>query len=325
MDAPISEVELLQAVDPVRYIEPTRQRTSLHRVRHTGMKFLVEEHARPVQRGRDALSEFGGYTHLAERPEVRPDPGRRETALPYPTRRSVAREVMRRRSCVVPLSEKLGMLLSRLASRRLPVHITPVARLMLESMATGTSPSRAARDPWLVHAAAWQAASASTRRRGANARTPRLQHRHAYGIRGGTASNVDPDRVLDRAGRTSPSRVDRPMTSSPSSSRLPADAPRSSSFPRSRGSGQPGPLADASSHRRHDGTRPGMRTDPDAAPGLHRCAPISAGSASRRMAFCRCGSRRRSERRSSRRQRAHPGGDLEFGTNCLLDVINRYR
>jgi acetylornithine deacetylase/succinyl-diaminopimelate desuccinylase-like protein len=101
---------------------------------HTGMKFLVAEHAELFSGVRHALSEFGGYT------------------LWHSGRRFVPIQVAEKQRCLIratvrgtgghastivrgTASEKLGMLLSRLASRRLPVHVTPVARLMLESMA----------------------------------------------------------------------------------------------------------------------------------------------------------------------------------------------
>jgi acetylornithine deacetylase/succinyl-diaminopimelate desuccinylase-like protein len=101
---------------------------------HTGMKFLVDEHAELFGGVRHALSEFGGYT------------------LWHSGRRFVPIQVAEKQRCLIratvrgtgghastivrgTASEKLGALLSRLASRRLPVHVTPVARLMLESMA----------------------------------------------------------------------------------------------------------------------------------------------------------------------------------------------
>jgi acetylornithine deacetylase/succinyl-diaminopimelate desuccinylase-like protein len=101
---------------------------------HTGMKFLVEEHPDLFSGVRHALSEFGGYT------------------LWHGGRRFVPIQVAEKQRCLIratvqgpgghasavvrgTASEKLGVLLSRLATRRLPVHVTPVARLMLESMA----------------------------------------------------------------------------------------------------------------------------------------------------------------------------------------------
>lgn len=100
----------------------------------TGMKFLVDEHAELFEGARHALSEFGGYT------------------LWHGRRRFVPIQVAEKQRCLIratirgpgghssavvrrPASEKLGELLARLASRRLPVHVTPAARLMLEAMA----------------------------------------------------------------------------------------------------------------------------------------------------------------------------------------------
>ena len=100
----------------------------------TGMRFLVEEHPELFEGVRHAVSEFGGYT------------------LWQGDRRFVPIQVAEKQRCLIratvrgpgghastlvrkPASEKLGELLSRIATRRLPVHVTPVARLMLEAMA----------------------------------------------------------------------------------------------------------------------------------------------------------------------------------------------
>ena len=100
----------------------------------TGMKFLVEEHDELFDGVRHALSEFGGYT------------------LWRGSRRFVPIQVTEKQRCLIratvrgrgghaasvvrgSASEKLGLFLSRLAKRSLPVHVTPVARTMLESMA----------------------------------------------------------------------------------------------------------------------------------------------------------------------------------------------
>src|SRR5438067_4604106 len=101
----------------------------------TGMKFLVEEHVELFDGVRHALSEFGGYT------------------LWRGSRRFVPIQVAEKQRCLIratvrgrgghpasvvrgSASSKLGVLLSRLDKRSLPVHITPLARTMLESMAT---------------------------------------------------------------------------------------------------------------------------------------------------------------------------------------------
>jgi acetylornithine deacetylase/succinyl-diaminopimelate desuccinylase-like protein len=99
------------------------------------MKFLVEEHAGLFTAVRHALSEFGGYTLWQG--------GRRFVPIQVAEKqRCLIRATVRgpegHASTIVPgsASEKLGTLLSRIASRRLPVHVTPIARLVLESMAT---------------------------------------------------------------------------------------------------------------------------------------------------------------------------------------------
>jgi acetylornithine deacetylase/succinyl-diaminopimelate desuccinylase-like protein len=101
---------------------------------HTGMKFLVEEHGDLFSGVRHALSEFGGYTLWQS--------GRRFVPIQVAEKqRCLIRATMRgpggHPSSIVrgTASEKLGWLLSRIASRRLPLHVTPVARLMLDSMA----------------------------------------------------------------------------------------------------------------------------------------------------------------------------------------------
>jgi acetylornithine deacetylase/succinyl-diaminopimelate desuccinylase-like protein len=101
---------------------------------HTGMKFLVEDHADLFRGARHALSEFGGYTLWQS--------GRRFVPIQVAEKqrcliRATVRGTGGHASTIVrgTASEKLGKFLSRLASRRLPLHVTPVARLMLESMA----------------------------------------------------------------------------------------------------------------------------------------------------------------------------------------------
>ena len=100
-----------------------------------GMKFLIEEHADLFRGVRHALSEFGGFTLWQS--------GRRFVPIQVAEKqRCLIRATVRgpggHPSTVVrgTASEKLGLLLSRLGSRRLPVHVTSVARLMLESMAS---------------------------------------------------------------------------------------------------------------------------------------------------------------------------------------------
>ena len=100
----------------------------------TGMKFLVEEHPELFAGVRYALSEVGGFTQW------------------HGSRRFVPIQVAEKQRCLIratvrgagghaasvvrgTASAKLGRLLSRLASRRLPAHVTPVARSMIDAMA----------------------------------------------------------------------------------------------------------------------------------------------------------------------------------------------
>lgn len=101
----------------------------------TGMKFLVEDHAVLFEGVRHALSEFGGYTLWRG--------GRRFVPIQVTEKqRCLIRATVRgsggHAATVVrgSASAKLGSLLSRLSSRPLPVHVTPVARQMLEPMSS---------------------------------------------------------------------------------------------------------------------------------------------------------------------------------------------
>lgn len=99
-----------------------------------GMKFLVEKHAELLDGVRFALSEFGGFTQW------------------HGDRRLVPIAVAEKQRCLIratvrgpgghpatvvrgSATAKLGRLLSQLASRGLPVHVTPIARTTLEAMA----------------------------------------------------------------------------------------------------------------------------------------------------------------------------------------------
>ena len=101
---------------------------------HTGMKFLVETHAELFGGVRYALSEFGGFT------------------VWHGKRRFMPIQVTEKQRCLIratvhgtgghaasvvqgSASGKLGVLLTRLSSRHLPVRVTPVTRQMLEAMA----------------------------------------------------------------------------------------------------------------------------------------------------------------------------------------------
>ena len=102
-----------------------------------GAKYLVEEHARLFDGARYAIGEFGGFTLYT---------GRRRF---YPI------QVAEKQGCwlravlhgpgghgSMPLRggamAKLARLLKRLDRRRLPVHITPVARRVIETMAAAS-------------------------------------------------------------------------------------------------------------------------------------------------------------------------------------------
>ena len=109
----------------------------------TGMKFLVEEHADLFEGVRHALSEFGGYT------------------LWHGNRRFVPIQVAEKQRCLItatvrgpgghastlvrdPASKKLGELLSLIATRRLPVHVTADGSPDARSDGAGAAAPRAA-------------------------------------------------------------------------------------------------------------------------------------------------------------------------------------
>ena len=101
---------------------------------HTGMKFLVETHAELFGGVRYALSEFGGFTVWHAKHRFMPiQVIEKQRCLVRATVRGTGGHA----ASVVQASAsgKLGVLLTRLSSRHLPVRVTPVARQMLEAMA----------------------------------------------------------------------------------------------------------------------------------------------------------------------------------------------
>ena len=99
-----------------------------------GAKFLVEQHAGFFDDVRFALSEIGGFTQWVG--------GRRLYPIQVAEKqrcliRATVRGAGGHPSTIVrgTASAKLGRLLTRLEKRRLPVHLTPVVRDMLEAMA----------------------------------------------------------------------------------------------------------------------------------------------------------------------------------------------
>jgi acetylornithine deacetylase/succinyl-diaminopimelate desuccinylase-like protein len=99
----------------------------------TGMKFLVEQHPEIFAGVRYAVSEFGGYTLWRG--------GRRFVPIQVTEKqrcliRGTVRGPAGHAASVVhaPATARLGSLLTRLDRRPLPAHVTDVARTMLESM-----------------------------------------------------------------------------------------------------------------------------------------------------------------------------------------------
>ncbi|MGH3025749.1 MAG: M20/M25/M40 family metallo-hydrolase, partial [Gaiellaceae bacterium] len=99
-----------------------------------GAKFLVDEHAEEFADVRHAISEFGGTTEwVAGRPFYPIQLAEKQAC----TIRAVIRGAGGHASTRVrdTAAGKLGRLLTLLERKRLPVHVTPVAREMLTAMA----------------------------------------------------------------------------------------------------------------------------------------------------------------------------------------------
>ena len=99
-----------------------------------GAKYLVEEHADHFDGVRYALSEFGGFTQwTGGRPLYPIQVAEKQRCLVRATIRGTGGHP----STVVggTAAGKVGRVLRALEKRRLPVHVTPVVRSMLEAMA----------------------------------------------------------------------------------------------------------------------------------------------------------------------------------------------
>ena len=291
---------------------------------HTGMKFLVKEHADLFSGVRHALSEFGGYTFWQS--------GRRFVPIQVAEKqRCLIRATVRGRgghaSSIVrgTASENLGWLLSRIASRGLPVHVTPVARLMLESMARelprheqfairGLFAPRAGKPLLRLLGAAGETLAPIL----CNTATP-------TGVGGGTSSNVIPTELsIDLDGRVLPG-----LTTADLLAELEALAGPRATFElvSEEPAAAPDPdlslmplLADVMAER-----DPGCVPIPMLNPGYTDARYIS------RLGIQTYGflpMRLPPEIGTSLLHAADeriPADTLEFGTNCLLDAIRRYR
>ncbi len=99
-----------------------------------GAKFLVDEHADLFDGVRYGLSEIGGFTEWVGGRRLYPiQVAEKQRCLVRATIRGVgghSSTVVRKTA-----ADKLGRLLTALAKRRLPVHVTPVVQAMLGAMA----------------------------------------------------------------------------------------------------------------------------------------------------------------------------------------------
>jgi acetylornithine deacetylase/succinyl-diaminopimelate desuccinylase-like protein len=119
------------AGDLILALSPDEERGS-----HFGAKFLVEEHGALFAAVRYALSEFGGFTQwTGGRPLYPIQVAEKQRCLIRATVRGEGGHP----STVVrgTAAAKLGRLLRTLEKKRLPVHVTPVVRTMVEGMASG--------------------------------------------------------------------------------------------------------------------------------------------------------------------------------------------
>jgi acetylornithine deacetylase/succinyl-diaminopimelate desuccinylase-like protein len=291
---------------------------------HTGMKFLVEEHADLFSGVRHALSEFGGYTLWQS--------GRRFVPIQVAEKqRCLIRATMRgpggHASSMVrgTASEKLGWLLSRIASRGLPVHVTPVARLMLESMARELPRHEQLALRGLLRP---RAGKPLLRLLGASGETlaPILCNTATpTGVGGGTSSNVIPTELsLDLDGRVLPGLTTSDLLAELESL---ADGRATFELVSEEPAAAPEPdlslmplLADVMAQR-----DPGCVPIPMLNPGYTDARYIS------RLGIQTYGflpMRLPPEIGTSLVHAANeriPADTLEFGTNCLLDAIHGYR
>lgn len=104
-----------------------------------GAACLVEEHPELFEGVRYALSEFGGFTQwTAGRPLYPIQVAEKQRCLIRATIRGKGGHAAT--AVRGTAAEKAGRLLVAFAKKRLPVHITPVTRLMIEAMASALPP-----------------------------------------------------------------------------------------------------------------------------------------------------------------------------------------
>lgn len=176
-----------------------------------GARYLVKSHPELFADVRFALSEMGGFTqYIAGRPFY---PIQVAEKTPCRIRATIRGESGH---ASTPLrggaSAKLAALLSALDRRRLPVHITPVVRRMLSSMADALPlPQRAALRPLLAP----RLTNGVVRLLGTDADDldPLLRNTAAVvAVRGGEPGNVIPSEiVVDLDGRLLPGQTARDL------------------------------------------------------------------------------------------------------------------
>lgn len=170
----------------------------------TGMRFLVEQHPDEFAGVRHAISEVGGMTTWVD------------------DRRIIPVQVAEKQRCVIratvrgagghaaagvrrTASGKLGRLLSALDERRLPVHITPVVRVVVSAIARAVSRRTRAYLERLLADGQTDEALGALGSLGATLQPLLRNTATATGLGGGVASNVVPTELhVDLDGRVLP-------------------------------------------------------------------------------------------------------------------------
>jgi acetylornithine deacetylase/succinyl-diaminopimelate desuccinylase-like protein len=127
----VASERLEPAGDLIFALSPDEERGSAF-----GARYLVEDHADFFDGVRFALSEFGGFTQwTGGRPLYPIQVAEKQRCLIRATIRGAGGHP----STVVrgTAAAKLGRLLKKLETKRLPVHVTPILRSMVEGMAAG--------------------------------------------------------------------------------------------------------------------------------------------------------------------------------------------
>ena len=238
-----------------------------------GAKLLVEEHAELFDGVRFALSEIGGFTEWVGDRRLYPiQVAEKQRCLIRATCRGAGGHPSTKVRSTA--AGKAGQLLSRLAEKRLPVHVTPVVRQMVSAMAEALPlHQRAALRPLLVPALTDRLLDLFGK--DADSLDPLLHNTAtATGLRGGESGNVIPTEVtVDLDGRVLPGQSPQDLVRE--LERLAGDVAEFQ-LVREEPAGKTGAGPDALSDARrdHPQPRPWRGSDPGARSWLHGRAPL---------------------------------------------------